>query len=240
MGALLPSRVPGTANSPARAEPQFKAAPTRRATLESAAAISAVALLGSPTSASAVLDVGPEVGFNGGLRNDIGPSIMGDGVEILITDQTYKELATCPPNFFVPTKQGPWTCLEITVTATNNGRRKKTTAVDIFGLLFDNEGFACLSTALSADVKGSPVASVEIDIPKGEKRTLTFNAAVQSRSPRPFRFGGWKGAYRSAGVSKTFQAFDPCEVDSEKCEDSLDQPENAAAGYVGKGNNYRK
>ena len=120
------------------------------------------------------------------------------------------------------------------------GRRKQTTGVDIFGLLFDNEGFACLSTALSADVKGSPVTSLEINIPKGESRQVTFNAAVQSRSPRPFRFGGWKGAYRSGGVQKVFQTFDPCEIDSSKCDDFLDQPENAAAGYIGKGNNYRK
>ena len=70
------------------------------------------------------------------------------------------------------------------------GRRKQTTAIDIFGLLFDNEGFACLSTALSADVKGSPAATVEINIPKGESKTVSFYAAVQSRSPRPFRFGG--------------------------------------------------
>lgn len=112
--------------------------------------------------------------------------------------------------------------------------------MDVFGLLFDNEGFACLSTALDATTKGSPVASVEVNIPKGESRQLTFNAAVQTRSPRPFRFGGWKGTYRSAGVSKTFQRFDDCEVDSSLCDDFLDQPENAAAGLVGKGNNYRK
>ena len=120
------------------------------------------------------------------------------------------------------------------------GRRKQTAAVDIFGLLFDNEGFACLSTALSADVKGSPAATIEVNIPKGEKRVLKFNGAVQSRSPRPFRFGGWKGSYRSGGVSKTFQTFDDCEVDSSKCDDFLDQPENAALGYQGKGNNYKK
>ena len=120
------------------------------------------------------------------------------------------------------------------------GRRKKTTGIDIFGLLFDNEGFACLSTALSADVKGSPAASFEVNIPKGESKQLSFYAAVQSRSPRPFRFGGWKGAYRAGGVTKTFQAFDDCEIDSSKCDDFLDQPENAAQGLIGKGNNYRK
>ena len=116
------------------------------------------------------------------------------------------------------------------VFSRRQGRRKKTTGVDIFGLLFDNEGFACLSTALSADVKGSPVTSVEVNIPKGEKKQLTFYAAVQARSPRPFRFGGWKGAYRAGGVTKTFQTFDPCEIDSSKCDEDEDQPENAKLG----------
>lgn len=64
-----------------------------------------------------------EIGFNGALRADIGPSLRGDGIEVLITDQTYKELDACPKGFFVPTKGGPWTCLEITVTATNNVSR---------------------------------------------------------------------------------------------------------------------
>merc|ERR1711966_75374 len=125
------------------------------------------------------------MGFSGALRGNIGPSVLCDGVEVLITNQSYKELTACPPDFFVPAKGGPWTCLEISVTATNNGRRKQTTAVDVFGFLFDNEGFACLSTALDATTKGSPVASIEVNIPKGEKKTLKFYAAVQSRSPRP-------------------------------------------------------
>ena len=118
------------------------------------------------------------------------------------------------------------------------GKRKQTTAIDVFGLMKDNEGFSILSTSLSSDVKGSPVASVEVNIPKGEKRRLTFLAAVQDRSPRPFTFAGWKGAYRNAGIAKTFKTFDPCEIDSSKCAEDEDQPENAAAGLVGKGNNY--
>ena len=102
----------------------------------------------------------------------------------------------------------------------------------------DNEGFSILSTSLSSDVKGSPVASVEINIPKGEKRQLTFYAAVQDRSPRPFTFAGWKGAYRNAGIAKTFKTFDPCEIDSSKCAEDEDQPDNAVAGLTGRGNNY--
>ena len=30
------------------------------------------------------------------LRSDIGPSVMGDGVEILMTELSYKELDACP------------------------------------------------------------------------------------------------------------------------------------------------
>jgi hypothetical protein len=122
----------------------------------------------------------------------------------------------------------------------SQGRRKQTTAIDVFGFLFDSEGFSSLSTSLSADVKGSPVASVQVNIPKGESRQLKFYAAVQARSPRPFRFGGWKGSYRNAGIAKVFQTFDPCEIDSSQCDDFLDQPDNAAKGYLGEGFKYGK
>ena len=55
--------------------------------------------------------------------------------------------------------------------------------MDVFGLLFDNEGFPCLSTSLSADIKGSPVSSVEVNIPKGEKRQPS--ASMQPGAYRP-------------------------------------------------------
>jgi len=230
---LLPALAAALSTPPPRAN-----AATRRVVLETAASATVLPLLVSPGSAAARLGDDSAIGFNGALRNDIGPTIYGDGVEVLITDQSYRELSACPKEFFVPTKEGPWTCLEISVTATNNGRRKQTTAIDVFGLLFDTEGFSCLSTSLSADVKGSPVASVEVNIPKGESRQLKFYAAVQSRSPRPFRFGGWKGSYRNAGIAKVFQTFDPCEIDSSACDDFLDQPDNAAKGYLGEGFKY--
>ena len=54
------------------------------------------------------------------------------------------------------------------------------------------------------------------------------------------RFAGFKGAYRNAAVEKTFQKFDPCEIDSSKCDDFLDQPDNAKDLREGKGNNYRE
>ena len=41
-------------------------------------------------------------------------------------------------------------------------------------------------------------------------------------------------------VANTFKAFDPCEIDSSKCDDFLDQPDNAKALREGKGNNYRE
>ncbi len=121
---------------------------------------------------------------------------------------------------------------------TEQGRRKKTSAIEVFGFLFDAEGFAAASTALDPTTKGSPLASIPINIPKGESKKLSFYVAVQERSPRPFRFGGFKGAYRNAGIEKTFNTFDPCEIDSSKCEEGEDQPENAAAGFLGEGFKY--
>jgi len=230
--ALAPRcRVPPPGSSPAA---------TRRAVLETAAAASAallpVAIL--PDRAAAANSDSNEIGFSGSLRGDIGPTIYGDGVEVLITEQSYKELSECPADYFVPAKEGPWRCLEISVTATNNGKRKQTSAVDIFGLLKDNEGFSILSTSLSADVKGSPTASIEVNIPKGEKRRLTFVVAVQDRSPRPFTFAGWKGAYRNAGIAKTFKTFDPCEIDSSQCGDE-DQPDNASKMLQGSSKGFK-
>ena len=64
--------------------------------------------------------------------------------------------------------------------------------------------------------------------------------AVQARSPRPFRFAGFKGAYRNADIDKTFNTFDPCEIDSSKCEEGEDQPENAAKAFSGDGFRYAK
>ena len=115
-------------------------------------------------------------------------------------------------------------------TSRAQGRRKQAEAADIFGLLFDAEGFACLSTALDPTTKGSPVATLVMPFPQGQKKEITFTAAVQARSPRPFRFAAFKGNYRSAATSRTFKQFDPCEVDSSQCEDFLDQPDNAKGG----------
>jgi len=213
-------------------------APTRRTALKQAAAL--LPLLAAPESMNAATQLGAAssvsegnelaTGFSGAIRSDIGPSVLGDGVEILVTDLSYKELDACPSGFFVPAKGGPWTCLEITATALNQGRRKKPEAADIFGLLFDAEGFACLSTALDPTTKGSPIVTLTQGFPQGKKTPITFTAVVQARSPRPFRFAAFKGVYRAAATSKTFQQFDPCEIDSSQCDDFLDQPDNAKAG----------
>ena len=93
----------------------------RRSALHGAASIALLPLL--PTAAFAVDGQANEIGFSGALRNDIGPSITGSGVEVLISEQSYKELPACPSAFFVPSKGGPWSCLEVTCIATNNVRK---------------------------------------------------------------------------------------------------------------------
>merc|ERR1711865_805367 len=104
----------------------------------------------SPEAAIAdVFDERPGFGGTGALRSDIGPSVLGDGVEILMTDLSYKELSACPPNFFVPEKEGPWDCIEITATALNQGRKKKVEAAEVFGQMLT-------------------------DFPKGKKKEVKF------------------------------------------------------------------
>ena len=94
---------------------------SRRSAFHGAASIALLPLL--PTAAFAVDGQANEIGFSGALRNDIGPSITGSGVEVLISEQSYKELPACPSAFFVPSKGGPWSCLEVTCVATNNVRK---------------------------------------------------------------------------------------------------------------------
>ena len=217
------------------------AAPTRRAAIQTAASAALLGFVGQPPQ-SALADVYDERGGFGGtgaLRSDIGPSVKGDGVEILVTDLSYKELSACPPGFFIPEKGGPWSCLEISATALNQGRQKKAGAAQVFGQLYDAEGFSSLATALDPTQK-SAVASIEGPFVQGKPKQITFVAAVQARSPRPFRFAGFKAGYRNARIEKVFQTFDPCEIDSSKCDDPLDQPDNAKALLNGKGFEYAK
>lgn len=177
--------------------------------------------------ALALLPCGPasaELGQSGALRDTIGQSVKGDGVQILLTGLTYKEVSTCPPNFYLPAKGGPWDCIEISGTATNQGKRDVSAAA-VFGIVRDAEGYACLATALDPSMK-SGIASLGA-VPRGES-AVSFVVAVQGRSPRPLRLTGFKASYRNANIEKTFQTFDPCEVDSSQCGDE-DQPGNAKA-----------
>ena len=157
----------------------------------------------------------------------MGPSVLGDGVDILITDLSYTELSACPANFFIPPKGGPWNCIEVSATANNQGKRVPTAAA-VYGLILDAEGSPCLATGLDSTQK-TEVAAIG-SVPKG-KSSVKFVVAVQGRAPKPYRFQGFKAGYRSARLEKTFATFDPCEVDSSKCEDEDDQPANAVAGY---------
>ena len=214
---------------------------TRRAALQAAASAAIAPLFSAPGAAFAgAYDdrTGSGFGGTGALRSDIGPSVKGDGVEILVTGMEYTELSACPSGFFIPTKGGPWTCLEITATALNQGRQKKAGAAEIFGQLYDADGFACVATALDPTQK-SPITSLEGPFLQGQAKQVKFVAAVQSRSPRPFRFAGFKGSYRNLGIEKTFKSFDPCEIDSSLCDDPLDQPDNAKALLSGSGKGFR-
>ena len=227
-------------------QPEGPRLPSRRAAAGQAAAL--VPLLASPGIASAGSAgartgssyddrVGSGFGGTGSLRPDLGESVLGSGVEITITDLKYKELDACPDRFFIPAKGGPWSCLEISATAFNQGKRTPT-AAEVFGQMYDAEGFACLATSLDPSQK-APIAVLRESFPKGQKKDVKFVVAVQARSPRPFSFAGFKASFRNEKMEKVFEAFDPCEIDSSKCADDEDQPENAAAGLQGKGFSYR-
>ena len=96
--ALLPTLAaaltPGSRVSP----PSSRAAGTRRAVLETAAIASAALLpvTVSPDRAAAVQSDSNEIGFSGSLRSDIGPSVLGDGVEVLITEPVSYTHLTLP------------------------------------------------------------------------------------------------------------------------------------------------
>ena len=216
--------------------------PSRRSALQGAAA-ALLPLTGVPGAAlarGAGLEDGREAGLGGtgALRSDLAESLTGSGVEITITDLSYKELEVCPKKFFLPAKGGPWTCIEVSATAYNQGKRD-VQAADVFGQIYDKEGYSPASTALDPSQK-APITTLEGSFPKGKKVPVTWVTAVQSRSPRPFRFAGMKGNYRNAAMAKTFQAFDPCELDSSQCDEDEDQPTNANALREGKGYQYGK
>ena len=230
--ALTPSPTPRSGSSPT----------SRRAALQTAAALTlpSLATVMAPGTAVAAPYKGYDErsGFSGSgaLRSDVPVSLTGSSVEILIEDMTYKELSACPTNYFIPPKGGPWSCIEVSATATNQGKRK-VNAAEVFGIISDAEGFACASTALDASQK-TPLASLQQEFPKGKSVPVKWVTAVQSRSPKPFTFRGMKADYRSANMEKTFQPFDACEIDSSACAEDEDQPSNANALREGKGFRY--
>ena len=207
--------------------------PTRRAVLNSAAA---AALFPALPAIAANDDVIAGLGMTGALRSDVPTSLTGSGVEVLIQDLSYTELEACPKKFFVPAKGGPWTCVEISATAYNQGKRD-VMAADVFGQIYDAEGFSCASTGLDPSIK-APITQLEVSLPKATKVPVKWVTAIQARSPRPFKFAGMKANYRSAAMTKTFQPFDPCEIDSSQCDEDADQPANAAKLREGKGLQY--
>ena len=214
---------------------------SRRAALQG---IASATLLGSTTIPGAAMakkggeDVLAGFGQTGALRSDVPESLTGSGVEITITDITYKELEACPKKFFLPPKGGPWNCIEITAKAYNQGKRE-VGAADVFGQLYDAEGFSPAAVSLDPSQK-APLTTLRTTFPKGKPVEVTWVQAVQARSPRPFRFAGMKAEYRNAAMAKTYKSFDPCEIDSSACEEDEDQPDNAMALRTGQGFTYKK
>ena len=151
----------------------------RRATVQGAASAAWLTLL--PGIATGYDD---RAGFgqSGALRADIGESVLGSGVEVLITDLSYTELAACPPKFFIPPKGGPWSCIQVTASAFNQGKRDATVA-EVFGQVYDAENYACLATSLDPSQK-APIAVLDGQLPKGQNTPVAFVLAVQARSPR--------------------------------------------------------
>ena len=127
-------------------------------------------------------------------------------------------------------------CLEVSATAFSQGRRTPT-AAEVFVQIFDAEGFSCLATALDPTQK-TPTAIINEPFPKGKSKPITFIVAVRGAAARPFRFAGFKASYRNAAMERTFEAFDPCEIDSSQCTDGEEQPENANALREGRGLSY--
>ena len=216
---------------------------SRRAALRAATSAATLPLLANVDAAGAVTrsfddDVKAGFGQTGALRADEPESLTGKSVDIVIKDLSYVELKSCPKNFFIPPKEGPWTCIEVSATAVNQGKRE-VKAADVFGQLLDAEGFSASSTALDPSQK-TPFATLEYTFPKGKEVAVTWVCTVQARSPRPFRFAGIKGAYRNLAMASTFRAFDDCEIDSSLCDDGEEQPSNANALREGKGFSYKQ
>ena len=119
---------------------------SRRAAVHAVAAAAVLPLVSNARPAAAVSrsfddDVKAGFGQTGALKLDEPVSLTGKSVEIVIKDLSYVELPACPKNWFIPPKEGPWTCIEVSATAVNQGKRE-VKAADVFGQLLDAEGFS--------------------------------------------------------------------------------------------------
>eukprot|EP00316_Scyphosphaera_apsteinii_P017574 CAMPEP_0119316980 /NCGR_PEP_ID=MMETSP1333-20130426/41534_1 /TAXON_ID=418940 /ORGANISM="Scyphosphaera apsteinii, Strain RCC1455" /LENGTH=199 /DNA_ID=CAMNT_0007322773 /DNA_START=78 /DNA_END=677 /DNA_ORIENTATION=+ len=161
----------------------------------------------------ATLFLQPSFAGSTGLSETVGESVRGGGVQILLEDLSMRDV-DCPPGFYLPAK-GRWDCIEISGTANNQGKRDVSAAA-VFGLVRDRDNYPCLSTALDDRMK-TGIASLG-KVPKG-KSPVSFVVAVDSNAPRPLSLSAFKASYRNAAIEKTFMPFDPCEVDSSKCDD---------------------
>ena len=100
-------------------------------------------------------------------------------------------------------------------------------------------GFSPAAVSLDPSQK-APLTTLRTTFPKGKPVEVTWVQAVQARSPRPFRFAGFKADYRNAAMAATFEAFDPCEIDSSQCAEDEDQPDNASALRGDSGFRYKQ
>jgi len=138
-------------------------------------------------------------------------SLQGDGVQITLTDLSYREVP-CPPGFYLPEK-GSWDCLEVSATASNNGKRA-VSAAGVFGFIRDADGYPCLSTALDEKMRTS-IASLG-SVPKGRSK-VSFTVAVSRDAPRPLTLQNFKASYSNKAIERQFEPFDRCELDPIAC-----------------------
>ena len=128
--------------APIALQPPFLAATSRRAALHAASYAAVLPLAANVGAATAAAvrsfedDVKAGFGQTGALRADEPESLNGKSVDIVIKDLSYVELKACPKNFFIPPKEGPWTCIEVSGSKNtglpSTGERKETPLSVIF------------------------------------------------------------------------------------------------------------
>jgi hypothetical protein len=184
---------------------------SRRKALQQAAA---AALLSLPGVASA-----GDFAKGGAIDPNSPPTAETN--QIKMTDLSYTEVGQCPKTVPIPQKGGPWSCIEITATATNVGRRKDPAAANVFGTMFDADLYSPLAVSLDPTQKFG-IQVLPGPFPQNKPREVKFTLAVQGRSKRPFKFALWKANYIDAGQLQLTKGLTDCEQDEEACtEDEL-------------------